>query len=266
MSQGFYSLIQYCPDFSRAETANVGLMLFQVDPARTAVRVVDDVHPVMKRLGRKDDARRILGVVQSVRARIENDGFGEIEAVEKFVRTRGNQIQLTMPRPMHIEAIERDLEVMFDELVGVGRPMEAAVAKKPTLLQRTFSELAERLPARVFIGQEFHLRDLGIPVRSDYAYQNGRLNLVREMPRAKDVESLRFNAMGLSREGELVRHLEEGEGHLVVVSTGEIRSARAIEFEREFGVVIGKLGFVEFVPSAGVPDFARRIETELSEH
>lgn len=264
MPQGFYSLIQYCPDFSRAETANVGLMLFQVDPARTAVRVVDDVQPVMKRLGRKDDARKILGVVQSVRARIENEGFGEIEAVEKFVRTRGNQIQLTMPRPMHIEAIERDLEVMFDELVE--RREVAAAAKEPTLLQRTFSRLAERLPARVFIEPEFHLLDLGIPVRSDYAYQNGRLNLVRVMPAAKSLDRLRFNAMGLSREGELVRRLVEGEGHLVVVSTGESRSAKAMEFEREFGDVIGKLGGVEFVPSAGVPDFARRIETELSEH
>src|SRR3972149_649500 len=102
MTKGFYCLIQYCPDFPRAEAANVGLVLFQPEPAATAVRIVEDVRFVAKRLGRRVPDAAVLEDVQSISYRLKHEQFRSVEDLEQFVRTRGNQIQLTLPRPMRI--------------------------------------------------------------------------------------------------------------------------------------------------------------------
>ena len=266
MTQGFYCLIQYCPDFSRAETANVGLMLFQPEPVASAVRIVNDVRPAMKRLGRGGDAATLLGSVQSMAYRIEREQFRSLEVLEKFVRTRGNQIQLTMPRSMRIDAIERDVENLFAEIVDATRPPERAVGKQMPPLLRAFTALATRMPERVLIDHDFHVRDLGIPIHADYAYKNGRWNIVREMPTAKDLVALRSSAMGLSKEGELVRKLEDGEGALVVVATTSARSEKAAEREQVFGEILDKLKGATFVTNAQMPEFTKRVEAELAEH
>lgn len=126
MTLAYYCLIQYCPDFSRAETANVGLLLFRPQPPAVAVRVVEDVRPVVKRLGQKTDLATLLGSVRSMAQRIEYERFQSLEAVEQFARTRGNQIQLTMPRPMRSEDLMRDLETTFAELVDLSKSAKAA--------------------------------------------------------------------------------------------------------------------------------------------
>jgi hypothetical protein len=264
MAQGYYSLIQYCPDFSRAETANVGLLLFQVEPPTTAVRVVDDVRPAMRRLGRTGagTAATILEVVQSMRSRIELERFQSVESLDHFKRTRGNQIQMTAPRSMRIESIERDLDAMFEELVASPERPHRGRERRQTLLARAFEALSRRSPGQVMVRPELRVRGRELAIHPDYAYRNGRLNVVQEVSVARQSDSLRTSAFALSREGELVRDLEEGEGRLVVVS----RTDRAVEREQEFGAMLQELGFAEFVPYAEVERFARQVETELSDH
>lgn len=267
MSQGFFSLIQYCPDASRAEAANVGLVIFQAEPAATVVRVVDDVVPAMKRLGRKEDAETMRAVVQSMRNRIEREGFRSLDELEKFVRTRANQIHLTMPRPMRIERIDQDFDEMFAELVSApGLAAAEGAMKPPSLLTQTFAALSQRLPNRVLIRPELHVYGLGILIRPDYAYKNGCWNVVQEMPRPRDDDRLRSAAFALSKEGELVGRLEEGEGRLIVVSSQTASSAKAVERENVFGEMLSKLGHAEFVPSAKLAEFAQRVETDLAGH
>lgn len=264
MTQGFYSLVQYCPDASRAEAANVGLMIFQTAPAATAVRVVDDVRSVLKRLGQKEEAATLLSIVQSMRNRIEREQFSSIEQVEHFVRTRGNQIQLTMPRPMRIGVIDRELDEMFDELVETRSLAVAAAGRQVPFLQRTFMDLERRLPARVSIRPEFHVPRLGISFQADYSYTNGQLHVVQEMPRLSESDVAK-NVFAFSKESELVHKLDGG-GQLVVVSTMASRHRKLVEREREFGAMLGKLSDAEFVPSAKVEQFAKKVERELAEH
>jgi hypothetical protein len=267
MTQGFFSLIQFCPDASRAEAVNVGLVLFQVEPAATVVRVVDDVAPIVKRLGRKDDTATVLSIVRSMKNRIEVERFGSVEALEKFARSRGNQVRLTLPRPMSIDDLTADLDAMFDELVVVPDALATPTKERaPTLLEKTFESLASRLPDRVFIRPALHVQSLGIALHPSFAYRNGRLNVVEEMPRSGDPEAMTSRAFALSKEGELVRHLEEGEGKLFVVSTATRQSAKTLEREGDFADILRKLGNAEFVPSARVPEFAKRIESDLAGH
>lgn len=267
MTQGFFSLIQFCPDASRAEAVNVGLVLFQVEPAATVVRIVDDVAPALRRLGRKDEAATVLSIVRSLKNRIEVERFGSVDALEKFARSRGNQLQITLPRPMSIEDLAGDLDEMFDELVG--SPESSAPPTKqraPSLLEKTFESLARRLPDRVFIRPELPVPRLGIALQPSFAYRNGCLNVVEEMPRGGDLAAMRSRAFALSREGELVRQLDEGDGKLFVVSSATRQGPKARERESEFADILHKLGNAEFVPSARVSDFAKRIETDLAEH
>jgi hypothetical protein len=148
MNKGYYCLIQYCPDFSRAEAANVGLVLFQPKPNATAVRIVEKVDFVARRLGRKLATATVLEVVQSIAYRLRHEQFRSVEDLEQFVRTRGNQVQLTMPRSLRIEAIERDADQLFAELVGPVQQADLAAQRgmhrpfPPTSVQAQ----AERAP------------------------------------------------------------------------------------------------------------------------
>ena len=48
MSRGFYSVVQYCPDPSRAEAVNVGLVLLCVDPHALRVKMTGNHERVRK--------------------------------------------------------------------------------------------------------------------------------------------------------------------------------------------------------------------------
>lgn len=267
MTQGYYSLIQYCPDFSRAEAANVGVLLFQPEPALTAVRIVDDLHPALKRLGRKDDPTSLLSTVQSMRNRIGHEMFRSVEDLVNFVRTRGNQIQLTMPRSMRIDDFDESLDTMFDELVATPSAMlSSARPPDPSLLQKTFSSLAERMPERVFVRPEFRVSGMGLALRPDYAFRNGCLNIVQQMPKSRSVRGLQSSAFALSKESELVGRLEEGKGKLIVVSSLDRADAKDAEREHAFEAMLRELGDAEFVASEKIAQFAARVESELVGH
>jgi hypothetical protein len=263
MTNGYYCLIQYCPDFGRAEAANVGLVLFQPEPRAVAVRIVDDAKPAARRLGRPELSQSVLEDARAMHYRLQREPFRSVEDLERFVRTRGNQIQMTAPRWMRIEAIERDADSMFEELVGPTVTPPPTVKEIP-LLRRTFTDLAARMPDRVSLGREFHVAHLGFTIRPDYAYQNTILHLVHEMPKSRDLDAMRRDALGLSKEGELVQNLEEGEGKLYVVS--QATGAKARENERVFAELLDKFKTTTFVPAAEVAAFARKVEQDLAAH
>lgn len=121
MTKGYYSLLQYCPDFSRAEAADLGLVFLQPEPAAAAVSVVEKVGFVTKRLGLRLSTAAVSDDVQSIAHRIRYEQFRSMEDLEQFVRTRGNQIQMTMPRSMRIDEIENDADAAFAEVRSPSR-------------------------------------------------------------------------------------------------------------------------------------------------
>ncbi len=120
MSKGYYSLIQYCPDFARAEAVNVGVLVFRSEPAAIAVRVVDDVKFVGRRLGLKLHAATVLEVVRAAHYRLTHATFRSVADLERFARSQGNDIQLTPPRAMLVDEPEGDVDEVFRELVDGG--------------------------------------------------------------------------------------------------------------------------------------------------
>lgn len=267
MSKGYYCLIQYCPDFSRAEAANVGLVLFQPEPNATAVRIVEKVDFVAKRLGRKVATASVLEDVQSIDYRLKHELFRTVEDLERFVRTRGNRIQLTMPRPMRIEDPAKEIDRLFAELVEAApvpredHPRMADVAEQ---LRRTFEALHARLPDRVEIGRRFEIPSVEMQIATNYSYRNGRLNLVRVIELPKTESTARREALALHTEGEIVRDRLEKGAKLHVVSSP--RNSKQAENEDVVANVLRKLDATEFVPSSEVEEFTQRVEAEMAAH
>src|SRR5450759_1513617 len=64
--KGYYSVIQYCPDLSRAEAANVGVMLFIEQPHKLAVKVSETFARVERFF--KPNREQLARIVNSTRS------------------------------------------------------------------------------------------------------------------------------------------------------------------------------------------------------
>jgi hypothetical protein len=267
MTNGHYCLIQFCADFGRAEGVNVGALVLRDEPAAHAVRVARDLDAIAKRIVPKISACEVADAAQAMGYRLRHERFNNVEELDHFVRTRGNQIQLTRPRYMRVEDLNADIDRIFDELVASPpntqrEPRQvAAVAKR---LRTAFERLRAEKPDRVDIGRRFEIPDVALTIPSDYSYRNGRLNLVRILDLPKTEEIARREALALHSEGELVRDRLQPGAKLHVVAAP--RTEREMENEAMVGRILEKLDAAEFVPSDKVDEFAERVEQEMAAH
>jgi hypothetical protein len=121
--RGYYSLIQFCPDASRAEAVNVGVVMFCPELEYLAALASPDNQRAELLVGRGNLPHEALNhAKQSLLRRLEvdRDSFQGRQDFENFTRTRGNLLQLTFPRLMKVFDLESDLNRLFEELVGTG--------------------------------------------------------------------------------------------------------------------------------------------------
>ncbi len=120
-TKGYYSVIQYCPDRSRMEAANVGVMLLCPALGFVGVRTSTGNDRIRRFFGRKSfDAERVNAAKRGIEQRIEIDreSFRTPDDLVRFIDTRGNDIVLTAPRPVKVMDPAADLDQLFRELVG----------------------------------------------------------------------------------------------------------------------------------------------------
>ncbi len=219
--RGYYSLIQFCPNPSRLEAVNVGVVLLCPDADFIAARTSAGNRRAEKLVGRGElDKPALNSAKQAIEHRLEVDraSFKSQEDLQAFVNARGNNLKLTAPRPVNVFDPPRDLDNLFSELVG-GRsrtqPAEPLAPQLDDVFQRLHQEGRAQLNLNVSVPV------LGRSLRIPYAYHNGVLNLVRPQ-RFSTKESVAMEAaMRLAMEGDLLqRHGQNGEGgkRLIVVS------------------------------------------------
>lgn len=131
MHAAYYSLIQYCPDPSRAEALNVGLVLLRPAVREVHVRTIPELPELALVFGLSPRAMQgALDAARRMETRIRRESFATIEEFEHFVASRGHEIQLTRPRSMNATLdLAVALERMFEELVSrplVGNPEQHA--------------------------------------------------------------------------------------------------------------------------------------------
>ncbi len=181
-SKGYYCLIQYCPDMSRLEAANIGVLLFCPERSFLQARMARDNRRIRHFFGRKDhDLSQINSFKMGIEERleVEHSSIQSIDDLRNFIQLRANQIQITPPRPMRVNVPDEDLAQLFQDLVG-------GVTQKHTSLKRcvwdrfTSAGLEAKMKKDVRIHVPVFNRDVDIP----YGYQNGRFNLIQ--PQAFD--------------------------------------------------------------------------------
>ena len=222
-TKGYYSLIQYCPDLARLEAANVGVLLFCPEPHFIRARTSSSNQRIGRYFGSEDcDWDQINALKAAIEERLEAEGtqFRKLEDLERFIATRGNEIQLTPPRPVKVFNPEQDLEGLFRRLVGgrvrgkTGTPVAERLAE--ALGQESITTLIQRgIPVAV---RAFH-RPLTFP----FGFQNGRFNLIQPAsfrqlaPSNAITHACRFAVEGRS----LFEHPDERLGNTQLLVVGD---------------------------------------------
>ncbi len=119
--RGYYSLIQFCPDPSRLEAVNVGVVLLCPDADFIAARTSAGNQRAKKLVGSGELDKPALNLAkQAIEHRLEVDraSFKTHEDLRKFVDTRGNNLKLTTPRPIKVFDPSEDLDNLFAEFFG----------------------------------------------------------------------------------------------------------------------------------------------------
>lgn len=98
-AKAYYSIVQYCPDYTRAEVCNVGVVWLELR-RRTVWNITGDVSRVLRFFPRCD-----AGHVERTLKAFENrlwEGLDDLDTVSgwtKFAAGEANEIVLTPLRP-----------------------------------------------------------------------------------------------------------------------------------------------------------------------
>jgi len=265
--RAYYSVIQYCPDLSRAEAANVGVVLFTEEPHQLVVRVSETFrrveqffHPGRERLTRIAHAARST----AARLTLSIDDLATAQDLESFAQTMGNDIRMTPPRVVVVQDLARSLADLYEELVGDGPPDRVRRAiVLPTAINRVFEQLTKS--RRVWSPGKVRVPVIDRTIEIPYAYRNGLLNYVKPAIFA-DGQHADGKAARLAIEGDQLRkHPQDELGggkvqrQLVVVSAAasDPKVERRVEpVFREYGVL--------YVPTESADSYARKVLQEAS--
>jgi hypothetical protein len=259
-TRGYYSVIQYCPDRSRAEAANVGVLLFCPDAGFIEARVAKGNDRIARFFGRGGFEPEQVNMAKDAivnRVRFEADRFREPGDLVTFIDTRANEIILTPPRAVRVRDPRKELEELFSELVGGRRRKEKATEPMIPELDSFMRSKVEGDRGHVFLSFSVHVPKLAREIRVPYAFLNGGLNLVQPQRFGDDTRKAFDAAIPLALEGDLLRKLPQAH-QLVVVSADDDVTARD-EIERPLRELFGDY-HVQFLARRDLPELKRRVE------
>lgn len=257
-AKGYYSLIQYCPDLSRLEAANIGVLLYCPDRWFLKALTARDNKRIIDFFGKKGhDWSQInsykLGLEE--RLQVEQGGLKTLDDLKLFIAQRANRIQITPPRPMLVDDPERELEALFKELVGGAHRKQRGHSFRQFVNERLIGAGLERKLRKDFkVTVPVLDRQIDIP----FGYQNGRFNLIQVArfrvadPVQAETTACRYAVQGRS----LYEHPDPEFGQMQLVVVGEF-PPRADESKATVRRILGE-GQVELFTAK---ELDRLIET-----
>lgn len=259
-TRALYSVVQYVPDASRAEAANVGVVLYVPSRRWLEVRLSQSLERVRQFFKpHRHERKRIEMAMESLRQRLllARGEFTEENDLALMAASRADAVRLSVPRVVMVEDLAADLESLYAELVG-DREAALAAAVAGTSLPPRVAEVFGRLEAqhRLWRPGSITLPTTGRPFEVPIAFENGRVNYVRPESLAPGGR-LDEKMMKLGFSGQLIygHPIDNKEGKLVVLSSdpeadrdAENRFERTLE---EFNV--------RFVRHAAANDFADEV-------
>ena len=222
-TSGYYSLIQFCPDPSRLEAANVGILLFVPSLGFLKAITTRDNRRVQQFFGRQgSDWVRLNSFKKGLEERIqvERTSIQSIEDLTNLISKFANKLRLTNPRPLIVSDPDKNIQELYAELVAGDQRIQHKKSLKSILGQR-FQEagLNNKIKTDLRIRVPSFEKDVTIP----YGYQNGRFQLIRPASfESEDTEHVLPAACRYAVEGEsLYKHKDENFGKLQLVIVGQ---------------------------------------------
>jgi hypothetical protein len=237
-AKGYYCLIQYCPDLSRLEAANIGVLLFCPEPHFLKARTARGHRWLQRFFGSEGhDWSRIesFKIAIEERLEVENGTIRTLKDLEKFISLRANRIQITPPRPMQVHDPEKDLDQLFQELIGGEHRKQKATSLRRYLADRfSRANLEQKLKKDIRVTVPVLEREIEVP----YGYQNGRLNLIQPARfRGADPKQALTTACKYAVEGRsLYEHPDPNLGELQLVVVGDFGTKPA-----ESKAIVGRI-------------------------
>ncbi len=114
--KAYYSLIQVCPDYARAEVANVGVVVLCPELKFLGMRTSGDstrLRAIFPKLDVDDD--QLVAVLTSLRFGLER--VATREDLDEYIGRLGNLLTMTPTRGMATEDPSSDADAMFVEWV-----------------------------------------------------------------------------------------------------------------------------------------------------
>jgi hypothetical protein len=262
---GYYSIIQFCPDLSRLEAANVGVILFCPDLGFLQARLTPDNTRILRFFGKKAfDWARVNSYKQAIQERLDIEGkdFRGPNDLEEFGLRRGNSIQLTRPRPMTVREPVKDLDRLYEEVVGYRKRPESTGGFKRQLTERfTRANLGNKLRKDI----KLEIPGLKKQIEVPFGYHNGRFSLIQPVSfRSADPTQLIRTASVHAIEGiALYREPHPDLGDLQLVIVGNFRSDKRSTRDQVRWIL--QQGRVQLFASSEVDDLIADIRTHGKE-
>lgn len=259
--KGYYSLVQYCPDLSRYEAANVGIVLFVPEVPFIKARMSSDNGKVRRFFGENNfDNTWLREVKEAFERRFEVDGdkFKELDDLRRFIDTRINELVMTIPQAVRVINPEKDFEELFVEMVG-GRI-------KPHREKVFIKSLDEAFKSSRFVGKvtinyrnRVTVPKMGTLIDIPYTYRNGMTNLIK--PQEFSTDPLKTGAY-LATEGRFIQE-NHSNGHmkLIVVSRLGHKVYKSQDIRQPINEVFKDHG-VELIWEDQVDTFIERVANE----
>lgn len=224
--RGYYSLVQYCPDTSRLELANIGVVLFCAVQSFLQVRMTSNHSRINQMFGRgKRDLARLKVIKEGLETKLESGrrDLQGLEQLEHFASLQVNHLQMTKFMPCRIaDTPERELENLFNQLVQtdsdtIGHLISPSADLKQRMdLMFDQPDLNRLVRRDITVNVPVLRREQQIP----YAYQNGRLNLIAPLQFPKRTSSVEDKAARFAVEGKSLYdnpHPELGDLQMLIV-------------------------------------------------
>lgn len=180
MGRLYYSLVQYCPDLGRAEAANVGIVVFAPDSGDLSLRFVERNERAVKLFGyeavdavalnhAKDSLKNLLSADRSV--------IRDLQSFVDFSGRLANSLALTKPRIALGGDSSAAMEILFKAYVGEESERKSHLRHKSKGMKDLLARLRrKRAPIKSNI--KVPVENLP-PLRADFAWLNGHLNVVK---------------------------------------------------------------------------------------
>lgn len=185
MLQGYYSLVQYCPDWTRLEVCNIGVMLFCPERQYLDVAMTRKNARIHAIFGKKHSLAHVRTFKESFaeRIRAERESLSGLDDLKKFISRRANSFLITEPRSIAVGEPEAELAELFSEIFGETPKQEKTKREsaKERLYQALERKLGKDLDQRV--ARRFPPIEVPVPgfhrtIRPCAGFQNGSFNIV----------------------------------------------------------------------------------------